>query len=297
MPLLVRQIPPELGAPNDWRDLINPYGYPSPIFYPGKNLVQLNDFLEAWAETCRARNMISAFIRLHPLLPLPLEILEEYGVLVKHGETVFINLTQNKNEIWKQLRENHKRDIKKLYKEGFTVKMDEWNYYNDFKEIYYESMRRLNADNFYFFPTSYFEDLRSQLKSALHLCTVFSPSGEVAASGLFTETIDIIEYHLGGTKEKFLKKAPSKIIFDFMTSWGIEKKIKKLHLGGGFGGENDSLFNFKCGFSPLRKSFYTYRMIFDEEKYDYLAKSKTETLDRKSRYLGYFPLYRTNSLS
>lgn len=294
IPLLVRQLPPELGAPSVWRDLITPYGYPSPIQSPGSDSSKLDLFIQTFCSACEERNIISAFIRLHPLLPLPLEILEKYGRLVRHGETVAIDLRLSEENMWKQTRENHRRTIKNLHRSGFTVGIDNWDYLEDFIHIYRATMERLGADDFYYFTNEYFYDLKSCLGDLLHLCVVLSPGGEVASGGLFIAgNTGIVEYHLGGTNEMYLKEAPSKLMFDFVRRWAKHAGCDLFHLGGGLGGRSDMLFRFKAGFSKIQRDFYTLRLVFDSTSYSNLNQAwqnrSGEVVDTMS---DFFPLYR-----
>jgi UDP-perosamine 4-acetyltransferase len=133
-------------------------------------------------------------------------------------------------------------------------------------------MSRLHADDQYDFSDGYFADLRSSLGDKLHLCTVTAPDGRTASAGLFTACSGIVQYHLGGTGEEFLPLAPSKLMFDFMRRWGKEQGNRVLHLGGGVGAKQDSLFEFKAGFSDLKADFFTYRMVLDEERYEELLR-------------------------
>ena len=293
VPLLARRLPSELGAPTQWRDLITPYGYPSPLLFPGEDSSKLDSFIQAFCTTCDDQNFISAFIRLHPCLPLPVERLKKYAEIVRHGETVALDLTQSEEGMWKQTRENHRRTIKALRRSGFTVKIDDWLYYDDFIKIYQSTMERLAADDFYFFSDGYFDDLRSYLGNLLHLCVVLAPNGEVASGGLFLGGTTILEYHLGGTREKYLKEAPSKLMFDYVRCWAKQAGCSLFHLGGGLGGRSDSLFRFKAGFSKLFREFHTARFIFNPQKYSHLncARQKLSGAENPARS-DFFPLYR-----
>ena len=64
--------------------------------------------------------------------------------------------------------------------------MDRWEFYDKFVDLYKQPMERLAADEFYFFEDSYFSELRATLGEHLHLSTVLSPEGELAAAGLIT---------------------------------------------------------------------------------------------------------------
>lgn len=294
IPLLTRKLPATLEAPSDWCDLITPYGYPSPILFPGEKSAELEGFLKAFYEICKGRNVVSAFVRLHPLLPLPLDVLEKYGVLVKHGETVAIDLTLSEEEMWSQTRRNHRQNIKKLNRAGYEVKMDDWTYFEDFIRIYRSTMTRADAEDFYFFSDEYFFDFKTFLKERLHLCVVLSPDSEVAAGGLFTEGGEgIVECPFAGTCEKYLKEAPAKLMFDFARRWAKKSGFKMLHLGGGVGGNSDSLFKFKTGFSNLCYEFHTFRLVIDPPKYSKLNQNwERFSGEGRPSDCAFFPAYR-----
>jgi lipid II:glycine glycyltransferase (peptidoglycan interpeptide bridge formation enzyme) len=123
---------------------------------------------------------------------------------------------------------------------------------------------------------------------------VISDSNELAAAGLFIATDGIVQYHLGGTDERYLALAPSKLMLDFVWRWALEESQNVFHLGGGVGGAEDSLFLFKAGFSPERGVFHTYRIVVDELKHEVLnqaarsARGTTVALARE-----FFPEYRS----
>jgi len=117
--------------------------------------------------------------------------------------------------------------------------------------------------------------------------------GEVASGGLFVETGDIVQYHLSGTNEAFLRERPTKLMLHFVRGWAKERGARVLHLGGGVGAARDSLFAFKAGFSSVRHAFHTLRMVVDERAYRQLADaSRGETATDPSDLQGFFPAYR-----
>ena len=230
-PLLIRQIPEVLKAPSDWYDCISPYGYSTPLVSSPQ--VPLESFLEAFCLAARQHGLITALFRLHPLLVLNHEILGKFGALANHGQTVYVNLAKPVGENW--MRSVHKRNIRKLLSLNFSVSVDEWRLFKDFVEIYLLTMKRVGASQRYLFPEEYFENLRVALGERLHLCSVLSPRGDVAAAGLFVETDGIVEYHLGGTAGEYHALSPSKLMVDFMRRWAQEQSSSLLHLGGGRG--------------------------------------------------------------
>jgi hypothetical protein len=59
--------------------------------------------------------------------------------------------------------------------------------------------------------------------------------------------------------------------------------------GGGVATEQDSLFEFKAGFSKLTKDFYVYKRIPIKEEYDRLTKLRG---DDEGTHDDFFPKYR-----
>ncbi|GET41768.1 GNAT family N-acetyltransferase [Microseira wollei] len=292
VPLLIRKIPASLGVPDDWYDATTPYGYPAPLLIGPDNPDCLEKFLESFRQVGAKYGIITAFFRLHPLLSLPLETLAKYGTLVQHGQTVYIDLSLSIEEIEAQIRKDHKKDIRKLMREGFQAKINDWSFYEEFVAIYRKTMQRLSASEFYMFSESYFADLRASLGDRLNLCTILSPSGEVASGILFTAINGIVQTYLSGTSDKYFCQAPSKLEIDAITRWAKENGNSILHLGGGLGARSDSLFYFKSGFSNFRANFHTYRTILSEEKYAKLMHICENNYGPVGDCHDFFPAYR-----
>ena len=289
IPLLQRPLPSSFGAPLSWSDATSPYGYSSALFTGGTewSLRAVNAFVGACAE----RQIISVFVRLHPLLPSA-PALDSAGIRVSHGETVHVDLTLPTQVLRNQLRSGHKYDIRRLHSQGFTVVADDWVLYDPFIQVYWETMRRLDADPYYLFPTDYFQDFRQALGSRLHLFSVLAPDCSVAAAGLFMETEGIVEYHLSGTAQKYRHLAPIKLMLDCAINWAKAAGNRVLHLGGGVGSRDDALFRFKTGFSDLRSPFQTWRVICDHKRYVELTED-AGVFDAPID--GFFPAYRASA--
>jgi hypothetical protein len=283
LPLLIRDIP------GGGSDATSPYGYPGPIGIGSDDPAFLHAALVAGVQVLRDAGFVSVFVRLHPLLnPVPPEGM---GTLVVHGDTVSVDLTMSREELWAQTRLNHRRDITRALRLGYAARMDdEWQHLESFKRLYRETMERRSASPFYFFDDAYFDGLRGALGERLHLCVV-EKDGVVAAAGLYAETDGIVEYHLSGTAEESLEVRPMKLLMHFASGWAKDRGNRVLHLGGGVGGADDSLLQFKIGFSPLRTSFATLRVVIDEPEYTRLVAARGPHLDPGAR-TSFFPQYR-----
>jgi lipid II:glycine glycyltransferase (peptidoglycan interpeptide bridge formation enzyme) len=123
---------------------------------------------------------------------------------------------------------------------------------------------------------------------------VLSPEGEVAAGGLFTAVKGIVEYHLGANVQEFLQWSPLKLLISEVRTWAREAGHRLLHLGGGVGGDMDSLYIFKSRFSPLAADFHTFRAVLMPEVYDQLTLKRFGGGKRpEAEENDFFPAYRT----
>jgi hypothetical protein len=115
----------------------------------------------------------------------------------------------------------------------------------------------------------------------------------VAAAGLFTGVGDIVQFHLSGTSPEFVKSGPSKLMLHRVRLWAKEAGFRWLHLGGGVGASEDSLFEFKAGFSDLREVFSSFRAVLDAERYEVLVQRWSSATGARADDPGaFFPAYR-----
>jgi lipid II:glycine glycyltransferase (peptidoglycan interpeptide bridge formation enzyme) len=287
IPMVLRPLPPELDPGPGWRDAAAPYGYPCPLLRGDPGEAAMAAMLRAFRDTGAAAGIVSAFLRLHPLLPTAEAPFRALGDLVQHGETVYLDLSRGRAELDRQTRVNHLADVRRLEREGFRVQLDRWDRLDDFVRIYQQTMRYRAAEAFYCFEPGYFTELRRCLGERLHLCLVQAPDGAAAAAGLFTWTDGLVQFHLSGTSEAHRRAGPAKMMLIHMRDWALERGARFLHLGGGVGCRQDSLAFFKQGFSKLRAPFSTWRMVLQPERYQALLRKRGPTGSSE-----FFPGYR-----
>jgi hypothetical protein len=297
IPLIIRRVPSRLCGGENIYDATVPYGYPGPLVSavretPGAGGFFLDRALGALMSSLREQCVVSAFFRLHPLLPLDTEPLRRFGSVVQSGETVAIDLTLPEDAIWQQMRSNHRRDITKSLARGEMAEVDPaWSGQHRFVHAYQETMTRVGAASYYFFTDDYFDDLRVALGEHVHLWIVRTGL-TVIAGAVFTERNGIVQYHLGGTLNDALPSNPLKLLFWRAATWFKERGNRWLHLGGGLGGANDSLMHFKRGFSPRTFPFHTWRVVVNAEMYDELLTRAGRKANPGAPAAAYFPAYR-----
>ena len=272
------------------QDAISPYGYPGPLSDPN----DLNFFLAGlnkYKLAGQSSGLVSSFIRLHPLLNLGIadQLKDPDMIVLNRGNTVSIDLSIPMEQLNAHLGKKRRYELRKLAKEGYSVHFNNWDNFPDFISIYTETMSRVKAGQFYFFPDDYFSELKEALGDSLVLCTVIDGNGKLAAGGLFGNVNDIAQYHLGATATAHLPMSPTKLMFAEVRKYFKELGTKYIHLGGGVGGKEDSLFQFKRAFGSVIRPFFTIGIIHDTKEYARLSKHRTE------KNSNYFPAYRSPS--
>jgi hypothetical protein len=284
LPLVLRPIPESY-----LKDAISPYGYPGPASNADPDDLDFwRDAGRALIDTLAADRVISAFVRVHPLLGTPVDALAETGTVVRHGQTVSIDLRQHPDEMWHQTHRTHRNQINKARRAGVTVVFDDWDRLDEWVEAYHATMRRVDATDFYFFDAGHFHRLRAALGDRVHLAIAVDAGGVLLGGNLFFEYRGLMHTHLQGTRDLRVNHA-DKLLYDEIRRWGHARGNRVYHLGGGVGGSaEDSLFRYKAAFSAGREDFHTWRVVSDPEMFTKLSGGEPTPEMMASR----FPPYR-----
>ncbi|MEU4162799.1 GNAT family N-acetyltransferase [Actinoplanes sp. NPDC026670] len=281
IPLILRDIP---GT--GLKDAISPYGYPGPV--------GTTDDPAFWDAACSAfidvlsgSEVVSAFVRLHPLLPTP--VLADHGKLVYHGETVSMDLTVSEDEMWKQTRADHRNHINRAKRAGTEIVFDDWDRLGEWVEVYHDNMRRVGATSYYFFTREHLSALHDAVGDKMHLVVALE-DGEVVGGNTFFSYDGIATGYVSSTR-RAPKRYADELLYDSVRRWCKSRGDKVFHLGGGKGGANDSLFSYKAGFSPSRNAFHTWRVITDPGAYQRLVHDRRPDAD-PADLTATFPAYR-----
>lgn len=300
VPLVFRKVGilgEKVGEYEHIHDAISPYGYPCLLArLPEQDMVEfVRSALLEIKEKMSDKGLVSIFVRSHPLLDVPAQdVFNEFGLLVNHGNTVWIDLSLDESELWKQTRQTCRNLINRLKKKGFVATIDQsWQHLPEFENIYTQTMEAVQADSNYYFGIDYFQKLKEALGEKLHLCIVRNEENTIVAAGLFSECSKIVQYHLSGALPGIENKDAIKLMLDFVRRWAKERGNLKLHLGGGVGCAKDSLFFFKTGFSKLLSDFFTWRMIVNKKIFDECVQQWELHNKKKVDHInGFFPPYR-----
>lgn len=279
LPLLERKINSKHA------DASSVYGYPGPITNISDDFFFNFLYKKLLSEISKSLKYVSIFSRINSHV-ISNSCLDK--IFQKHGSTVSINLKDNPVNQFKNFRKKLRYDVNRLVNLGFScnfvppVKKN----LNIFYNIYCSAMKTIGASDYYFFDESYFQDL-FKIKSADIKLAHVSIGDEVACVGIFFFCNGIAQYHLSANHKKYIKYSPTKLMIDYVRRYANSKGCSIFHLGGGIGGKNDSLLNFKKGFSEKMDNFYVMKEVLNADKYDELSSNSLNS--------DFFPKYRAKN--
>jgi hypothetical protein len=300
LPLLLRSlegVPGFNGKGKGWKDATSVYGYAGPVASRADVPAEvIRRFQAAVHGQLRELGVVSVFSRLHPLLPQA-HLLAGLGECKTLARTVSIDLTRPPEVQRSLYRKNHREGVNRLRRSGISCDRDDSpEALDEFVALYHETMRRVGAADAYFFPRSYFDNLRRRLGPRVNLF-VCRREGRIISGGIYIECDGIVQYHLGGTLTEHLKLAPMKLLTDEVRLWGTAQGLKTFHLGGGATSQpDDSLLHFKMGFSDCLHQFAVWRWVLYPEVYQQLCQDRGRWNDShglRPALPEYFPEYRT----
>lgn len=265
-------------------DFATPYGYGGWII-EGDN--DASDLFSAYEKWCLENNIISEFVRFHPVTDNHRFSQKSYEV-ISLSNTVCVDL-QNEDVIWANFTSKNRNMIRKAQKNGLAVSYGlSKELFDTFKEIYNATMDKDNATDYYYFGTEFYDSILNDLDNNAKIFFVTAEDGETAASAIMLYENGKLNYHLSGSRRAYQNLAPTNLLLYEAAVWGSKNGCKTLHLGGGVGSAEDSLLAFKKAFyrGELCK-FHIGKKIFNDEIYNMLIE-KRETKTESN----FFPKYR-----
>ena len=259
----------ERGKYYDWS---TPYGYGGPLT-DNVDEKEISDFFNLINEYCKLKNIITQFIRFHPLLQNQ-RVFADICDLRRLKSTVFIN-TVDKDTINTNMDSKNRNMVKKAQKNGIDIITDNSRENKlAFVELYRSTMQRNNASEYYYFNQMFFEDVFSNLEENY---TLFSArlEGIIVCSAIIMHCNGNLHYHLSASLREYMHLAPNNLLLYTAACWGAENGYTRFHLGGGVG-IADNLLSFKKSFNKKGLiDFYIGRNVFCEEIYKELLGIRT----------------------
>lgn len=278
-------------VPQDaYYDFSTPYGYGGWIIEgdsPG-------DLFQEYEKWCQKNNIISEFVRFHPVIQNYLKSQKFYDV-TSQGKVITMDLASPET-IWANMTSKNRNMVRKAQKSGIQIYNGRFpQIFEIFQEIYNATMNKDHARDYYYFGKEFYQSILNDLSRNSQV--FFAELDErVIAISIMLVANGHMNYHLSGSIKEYSHLAPTNLLLYEAALWGYENKCKTLYLGGGVGSSEDSLFKFKKSFfrSDETSYFYTGKKIFDLEKYVELCKARSMTV--QNLYEGFFPKYRLEAV-
>ena len=281
----------DILCPNgvQYYDRVTPYGYGGPIIrsLTGDKSKLLEQYEKAMRDYTKKNHIVSEFVRFHPIIGNG----PDFGMVYSSKfdrKTVGTNVRDY--ELAEEFSKSAYKTIRRAEKAGVTYEILRNDIdIDEFRKIYFSTMDRDSADEFYYFDEKYFDHCREKLgEYLLYVRVLFE--GKAIAAGCYFAYGDIIHCHLSGTMSEYLNLSPAYIIKLATATWGRNNGFRYIHYGGGTSPDaNNSLYKFKKKFGQNTEfDFYIGKKIWDLEAYNELCKMVGVTED-----IGFFPAYRS----
>ncbi|EDP70709.1 hypothetical protein FBALC1_08118 [Flavobacteriales bacterium ALC-1] len=290
LPLLLREI-----ENSDYKDATSVYGYAGVLVLNIDDQFDQKKFHNELNAFFNENKIVSVFSRLHPYIENQETLLTGIGEVKTMSDVVCIDLTDTIENQRAKFNRRLKTYLNKSRKACTVIEGNVDEHLETFVELYHENMRRVDADDSYFFTDKYYREIMtsSDFKSELMLC-VHNETQTIIGGAIFIKKGDLVQYHLSGLSEAYFDLNPIKLIIDEVRIRATHEGYKHFNLGGGRGSSEDSLFRFKSGFSKNFKKFKVWKYIVDQNTYKMLAENNQEKqLEDNDLYSGFFPAYRT----
>lgn len=304
LPLLVREIPVPSSSSAEEYDAITPYGYGGvlPLNRGKITHADVAEMLEQLRYWCIKAGVVSCMLRLHPLLRQHSEFSAGVanclgGVVRDVGPTAAINLLAWDEGVCGPAGMKHGRRSDLIHaRRHLTARIiscespEASEMLEQFRSIYEETMNRVNAKPFYFFPKIYYKSLQTVLTTDMAVAIAYY-HGKPVGAALFLAKSDFGHYHLSGATAKGKQHKAQTMLVVEGAQWMRRRGCRWLHLGGGRA-PADPLFHFKHSFGASTFCYSYLALIADQARYDDLVKQRRSKTELATSTRDFFPAYR-----
>ena len=266
-PFLLQRIPESLSRGRELYDIETAYGYGGPLASsPSQELCQkADDAFCAWART---QSIVAEFIRYHPLAgnqhmaPSTVTVLED-------RPTCSIELSTA--DLLQSFHGKARNMVRRAMKVCTTEFLSCREFSNEFRDLYEEDMRRLDAGSDYFFGETYFERLADLVDERGFMIAVREDDNLVGAA-MFLHGRRCAHYHLSTTRTGPTTPGLVNLILWVAAEEAAKRGLELLHLGGGRTAHpDDSLLKFKRRMGGRNSTFYIGKRVHSADAYESLS--------------------------
>lgn len=261
------------------RLVYSPYGYAG---FTGTCQISEDDFQAAFVDFMQTQGYITGYFTLHALFhPFVPSKMMTPTITYPALSSYCVNLSQDIDNLYRALSNNHKRQLKKWATREATLVLDQAELQQAFLKLYPTFMSQKKAATVYDFGEAALAEIFASVPC--YLIGVREQDNLVAVS-VFIYTEHIADFFLHAACEGAHMYA-RKIMWEAICYFK-EKQIPYLHLGGGIS-EDDGLANYKKQFAAKKYTNHCWKLIFNEATYQALCQQYQVSTSRD----GYFPAF------
>src|SRR5690625_540875 len=177
---------PTLVEGEKYYDIVTPYGYGGPVITKltdGASKEDLvKEFMAEFNTYCLENNIVSEFVRFHPILENALDFKSVYDATFLR-RTVGTTIRPDEDPLAAEFSRRTRKTVRRSVREGLTYKIERKpENIDDFYEIYYSTMDRNKAGEYYYFEKDYFENLLKHFRENIIIAKVFYKGKIIAMS-------------------------------------------------------------------------------------------------------------------
>jgi len=270
-------------------DIVTPYGYGGPVIQETIDEEKLlAGYFENFSSYCQINDIITEFIRFD--LFENTQVRDHfYGDVLLVGNTIVRDLTLPMEEDIRKSLFKYARGAKAR---GVEISVDRTGErIDDFLKVYYSTMDRNGADDYYYFKKSFFKQIHETMKDQF-LYVFATLDGKVISASLVLIGEKSAFAFLGGTLKEYYSYHPEVLIKLSIIQVLKDRGLVKYVLGGGHKGE-DGIYLHKQGYAKNGDHpFYVGKKVHDPIIYEKLIALR-KTFGDFDVETSFFPKYRT----
>ena len=261
---------------------------------------------QAWSATIarlRELGIISVLLRHSPLVPQAADLPGLRSII--RGHPTIVLEPADSDSAWSGMKSQCRNQIRKALKSGYTAEVrqavsQDLAPFSDFRRLYDETMRRLDAASSYFLNDCYYVELLDGLGPSLLIGEVRNSDGDVVNSTLLIRHAQRLHYHLLGSNPDDARMGTTNLMVWTATKYAINQGLHQFHLGGGRGGTSprDGLFRFKHTFGGRELEYAISGLIINDDLYQAQTEKRARACEITTETLlafNFFPSYRAGS--
>ena len=257
----------------EYFDIQGAYGYNGAL-YSSCSTKFSDDFSQSILNFCKENNVIVEFTRFNPIIKN--HDFSKYLSVERMNNNIIVDLTNTEIDMWESSYEHSvRKNVRKAYRNELTTKIyksnqipDSW--IKEFKKIYFATLIRNTADNYYYFNDEYFFNITQNVKGYGTFFFILKENKPISCE-FVTHNNKYAYSFLGGTLAEYFPYRPNDLLKHEIILYLKDIGVKYFCLGGGTS-ENDGIYKYKKSFSKNgHVYFYIGKKIHNQEIYNHVC--------------------------